>query len=69
MSREEAETFVSESLALAMCRDGSSGGVIRMMTIDAQGAHPRYIPGNEVRWLARTACVCVLGRGESSRRQ
>jgi 20S proteasome subunit beta 1 len=49
MSREEAEGFVTEALALAMARDSSSGGVIRTVTIDAAGgASERYLSGNEV---------------------
>ena len=29
MSQEETEKFVAEAIALAMCRDGSSGGLVR----------------------------------------
>lgn len=48
MTREEAETFVVEALALAMARDASSGGVIRTVTLDDSGATERYIDGNSV---------------------
>lgn len=41
MSREEAEAFVVEALALAMARDASSGGVIRTVTLDESGATER----------------------------
>lgn len=38
MEREEAEQLVKEAVALAMSRDGSSGGVIRCVTVHAGGA-------------------------------
>jgi len=41
MSRDEAEAFVVEALALAMARDASSGGVIRTVTLDHTGATER----------------------------
>jgi 20S proteasome subunit beta 1 len=41
MTREEAESFVVEALALAMARDASSGGVIRTVTLDERGATER----------------------------
>lgn len=43
MSREEAEAFVVEALALAMARDGSSGGIIRTVTLDKDGATHRWV--------------------------
>ena len=48
MSRAEAEAFVAKAVSLAMARDGSSGGVIRLVTIDAHGVTRRLVPGNEV---------------------
>jgi 20S proteasome subunit beta 1 len=46
MTREEAEAFVTEALALAMARDASSGGVIRTVTLDKDGAELRWVrPG------------------------
>jgi 20S proteasome subunit beta 1 len=47
-TREEAEGFVTEALALAMASDCSSGGCIRLVTVDATGAHHKYIKGDEV---------------------
>lgn len=38
MKRQEAEQLVKEAIALAMSRDGSSGGVIRCVTVHAGGA-------------------------------
>ena len=46
--KEEAQQFVIEAVALAMARDGSSGGVIRMHTVDESGAQYRFIQGPEV---------------------
>jgi 20S proteasome subunit beta 1 len=43
MTREEAEAFVTEALALAMARDASSGGVIRTVTLDKDGAKLRWV--------------------------
>jgi hypothetical protein len=42
MTREEAEAFVVEALALAMARDASSGGVIRTVTLNKDGATHRH---------------------------
>lgn len=47
-TREEAEGFVQEALALAMCRDGSSGGVIRLVTVTEAGPEHKYIQGEDV---------------------
>jgi 20S proteasome subunit beta 1 len=46
MTREECELFVRTGLALAMARDGSSGGCIRTVTIDANGVDRKFIAGN-----------------------
>ena len=48
MTRAQAEAFVAKAVSLAMARDGSSGGVIRMVTIDAKGVTRTLVPGNEV---------------------
>jgi 20S proteasome subunit beta 1 len=47
-TREEAETFVMEALALAMGRDSSSGGCIRLVTLDASGAAHKTVRGDQV---------------------
>ena len=36
------------ALALAMSRDGSSGGVIRMCVITEDGVERSFVPGNEL---------------------
>lgn len=37
MTKEEAQEFVRKAISHAMARDGSSGGVIRMVVIDKTG--------------------------------
>ena len=37
MTKEEAQQFVRKAISHAMARDGSSGGVIRMVVIDKSG--------------------------------
>lgn len=41
-------TLVYVALALAMARDGSSGGVIRLAVITKEGVERLFIPGNEL---------------------
>ncbi len=48
MSREEAEELVKTALSLAMSRDGSSGGLARLITITKAGAERRMIKGDEI---------------------
>lgn len=48
MTRDEATALCVEALALAMARDGSSGGVIRLVSIDKKGAQESYVRGDEV---------------------
>lgn len=51
MTKEEAQTFVKSCLSHAMARDGSSGGVIRMVTIDASGVERSFTPGNKLPYM------------------
>ncbi|KAF7301402.1 Proteasome subunit beta [Mycena indigotica] len=46
--RDETVEFVKNTLALAMARDGSSGGVIRMCVITEDGVERLFVPGNEL---------------------
>ncbi|EPT02773.1 hypothetical protein FOMPIDRAFT_1022687 [Fomitopsis schrenkii] len=46
--RDETVEFVKHTLALAMSRDGSSGGVIRMCVITEDGVERLFVPGNEL---------------------
>lgn len=48
MKREECIDFVKNALALAMARDGSSGGVIRMAVIDKDGVERQMIPHQQL---------------------
>lgn len=48
MTRAEAEELVKTALALAMSRDGSSGGIARLVTLTKAGAERRMIKGDEV---------------------
>ncbi|KAL8176977.1 UNVERIFIED_CONTAM: Proteasome subunit beta type-6 [Gekko kuhli] len=48
MTKEECMTFTANALSLAMDRDGSSGGVIRLAAITKDGVERRVILGNEL---------------------
>ncbi|XP_061615873.1 proteasome subunit beta type-9-like [Phyllopteryx taeniolatus] len=48
MSRDECKEFVLNTLALAMNRDGSSGGVAYIVTIDERGAEERIVSGKDL---------------------
>jgi 20S proteasome subunit beta 1 len=48
MSKDEARTLAKKACAHAMCRDGSSGGVIRTVVIDETGVDRDYTPGNDL---------------------
>ncbi|XP_030623228.1 proteasome subunit beta type-9 [Chanos chanos] len=48
MSRRECQEFVVNALTLAMNRDGSSGGVAYIVTVDENGAEEKCILGNEL---------------------
>ena len=51
MSRDECLTFVRAALSHAMARDGSSGGVIRTVVIDAAGVDRGFIPGDKLPFM------------------
>jgi 20S proteasome subunit beta 1 len=48
MTGQEARTLVKKSVAHAMARDGSSGGVIRTVMVTAEGNDRDYTPGNQL---------------------
>merc|ERR1711865_184499 len=48
MTRAECEEFVKNGLALAMARDGSSGGVIRLCTISEAGQERQFFSGDDI---------------------
>eukprot|EP00455_Lapot_gusevi_P020140 TRINITY_DN2141_c0_g1_i1.p1 TRINITY_DN2141_c0_g1~~TRINITY_DN2141_c0_g1_i1.p1 ORF type:complete len:258 (+),score=68.56 TRINITY_DN2141_c0_g1_i1:50-775(+) len=51
MNKEECQQFVIRALSHAMARDGSSGGVIRLATIDSTGVNRMFIGGNELPYM------------------
>jgi len=48
MSKSECIDFVTKALSHAMSRDGSSGGVIRLVIIDETGVEKKYISGKNI---------------------
>jgi 20S proteasome subunit beta 1 len=48
MTKEQCLAFVRNSLALAMNRDGSSGGVIRTVVITKDGVEREMLPGDKL---------------------
>lgn len=48
MSREETENYVTTCIASAMARDGSSGGVIRLVTVSEEGVAQRMVHGDAI---------------------
>jgi len=48
MGKEECQAFVRQALSQAMARDGSSGGVIRLVTITKDGVERDFTPGEKV---------------------
>lgn len=48
MTREECENFVKTAIGLAMSRDGSSGGCIRLLTMTHDFVERQFIPNQEL---------------------
>lgn len=48
MTKDECKEFVRRAIAHAMCRDGSSGGVIRMCIIDETGVEKDVTLGDNL---------------------
>jgi len=48
MTEEECLKFVADAVALAMHRDGSSGGMIRLAVLTKDGCRRLNIPGNQL---------------------
>jgi 20S proteasome subunit beta 1 len=51
MTREECISFVKKVISHAMARDGSSGGVIRMVIIDESGVTKEVVLGDQLPYL------------------
>lgn len=56
MSQAECQQFVKNAVSLAMWRDGSSGGVIRMVTITKDGVEREMVSGDDLPHLAKGWC-------------
>ncbi|KAJ1560381.1 Proteasome subunit beta type-1 [Nowakowskiella sp. JEL0078] len=48
MSKDEAVSFTKNAVSLAMSRDGSSGGVIRLAVITNDGVERIFTPGDKL---------------------
>merc|ERR1719261_71328 len=48
MTKDEALAFVRKSVAHAMARDGSSGGMVRTLVVNADGLEEGVLPGNKL---------------------
>ncbi|KMZ58663.1 Proteasome subunit beta type [Zostera marina] len=48
MTKEEAESLVVKAVSLAIARDGASGGVVRTVTINADGVTRKFYPGDSL---------------------
>lgn len=48
MNEKDCLKFVSDAVALAMHRDGSSGGMIRLAVLNKDGCRRINIAGNEL---------------------
>jgi len=51
MKEEDCQAFVRRGLSHAMARDGSSGGLIRMITINQKGAKREVIEGDKLPFM------------------
>lgn len=51
MTKAECVGFVKRALSHAMARDGSSGGVIRMVVIDKDGVERKFIAGDKLPYM------------------
>eukprot|EP00210_Caulerpa_lentillifera_P009435 g8996.t1 len=48
MTETECKEFLIQAVAHAMARDGASGGCIRLVCVNKDGAKKAFIPGNQV---------------------
>ena len=61
MTRDECLVFVRHTLAHAMARDGSSGGVIRTVIIDKNGVERGFVPGDALPFHLNRPAPYVFG--------
>ena len=50
MTKQEAKEFLKKAVTLAMYRDNSSGGTIRMLDITKDGYTREYIPFDKIQF-------------------
>ncbi|KAL1230727.1 Protein RFT1 [Trichinella spiralis] len=55
MTEEEANNFIRKALAIAISRDGSSGGCIRLCSITEKGMEHSLIPADQVADLLKSS--------------
>ena len=48
MSKKQCEEFVTKAISHAMARDCSSGGVIRLVSIDEGGVQRSFVSGDKL---------------------
>ena len=62
MSLDEAKQFIKSAISLACYRDGSSGGIIRMVSITEAGIERFLIPYQDfdIKW-AIEFCIVAIG--------
>lgn len=51
MSKEECQALVKQAISHAMARDGSSGGVIRLVTIEKDAVTREFVPGDRLPFM------------------
>jgi len=51
MSKDESILFVQNALSHAMARDGSSGGVIRLVIITKDGIEKKFVSGDKLPYM------------------
>ena len=55
MSRAECQALVKTAISHAMARDGSSGGVIRLVTVEAAGVTREFVAGDALPFMLTKA--------------
>mmetsp|Transcript_22723 Transcript_22723/g.52088 ORF Transcript_22723/g.52088 Transcript_22723/m.52088 type:complete len:106 (-) Transcript_22723:85-402(-) len=48
MTAEDCENFTKKAISHAMARDGSSGGIIRTVTVSEGGSIKAFVAGNKL---------------------
>lgn len=72
MTKDECLEFTAKAISLAMARDGSSGGVIRLASIDKDGVERHYIPGDRLPYMPEktlTGEPQVVSKGPTTTKQ